>query len=170
MESDPMIEERKAREAQTPTPYGQYALLIGVYNALYAAFLWLYRRNRSPLEQVSALDLGLLSLATLRLSKAISEDEITSFLREPLASTVTVGEQLPERRRGFRYALGKLVLCPTCTGTWIAAFLGYALHLSPRNVRPFLTVMSASGVSQFCDAILSLVYTDRNVLRKREQR
>jgi hypothetical protein len=170
MNDDPMVEQREASEAQQAKPYGYYALLIALYNLLYGAFLWLYCRSDHPLEEVSALDVGLLSLATLRLSKAISEDEVTAVFREPLATSVQAGERRPGQKRGLRYALGKLVLCPTCTGTWIAALLGYSLHLSPRYTRPFLAIMSASGMSQVTDAILSLVYTDRNLLRRREQR
>jgi hypothetical protein len=137
-----------------------------LYNALYGAFLWLYRRSNHPLERMSPMDLGLLGLSTLRLAKMVSEDEITSVVRRPLVS-VDHGKRHP-RGRGMRWALGKLVLCPTCSGTWIAALLGYALHLWPRYTRPFLAIMSASGVEQFSDALLSLVYTDRDYLREEE--
>lgn len=156
--------EERVPESKHAPPYGYYALLIGLYQGLFAVFILLYRFWRHPLERLNALDLTLLGLATLRLSKAISEDEITTVLREPVV-TVVDGQQRPQGR-GLRWALGKLVLCPTCTGTWIAALLTYALHLSPRYTRPFLAVMSASGFSQFADALLSLVYTDREVLRK----
>ena len=86
-------------------------------------------------------------------------------MRKPLA-VESDGERRPQGR-GLRYSLGKLILCPTCTGTWVAAFLTYALHLFPRQTRPFLAVMSASGISQLGDALLSLVYTDRDSLRER---
>jgi hypothetical protein len=158
------IVEQRVPESQQATPYAYYALLIGLYQALFGVFILLYRFWRHPLERLSPLDLTLLGMATLRLSKAISEDEITTVLRQPVVKVVD-GQRQPQGR-GLRWALGKLVLCPTCTGTWIAAILTYALHLSPRYTRPFLAMMSASGFSQFTDALLSLVYTDRDVLRK----
>ena len=167
-DADFVAEQRLKRETAETRPYPYYALFIALYNALFGIFLLLYRRSRHPLEQITPLDLTMLGLSTLRLSKAISEDEVSAVLRKPL-----VDEEGGERRpqgQGFRYALGKLVLCPTCTGTWIAAVLGYALHLSPRYIRPFLVASSASGISQFADALLSLVYTDRNVLRRKEER
>ena len=164
---DYLADQRLARETAETRPHRYYALFIALYNALFGIFLLLYRRTTHPLERISALDLVLLGLSTLRLSKAVSEDEVTVVLRKPLVDEES-GERRPQGQ-GFRYALGKLVLCPTCTGTWIAAFLGYALHLSPRYTRPFLVVTSASGISQFADALLSLVYTDRNVLRRREE-
>jgi hypothetical protein len=166
-DTDELVEQR-VPESKQATPYGYYALLIGLYQAIFAAFILLYRFWRHPLERLSALDLTLLGLATFRLSRAISEDEITTVLREPVVVVVD-GRRQPQGR-GLRWALGKLVLCPTCTGTWIAAILTYALHLSPRYTRPYLAAMSASGISQFADALLSLVYTDRDVLRKEDSK
>lgn len=147
-------------------PYGYYAFLIALYNAIFGGFLLLYRRWSDRLERISGLDLLLLCLATLRMSKLVSEDEITSVVRKPIIE-VEDGQKRP-RGHGLRWALGKLVLCPTCTGTWVAAFLTYALHLQPRYTRPFLAMMTASGASQFSDALLSLVYTDRDLLRDEE--
>jgi hypothetical protein len=153
-------------ETEDGRPYGYYALLIALYNALFAGFVLLYRRWKHPLEQITGLDLVMLCLATLRMAKLVSEDEITAVVREPVI-TIENGQKRP-RGHGLRQALGKLVLCPTCTGTWVAAVLTYALHLSPRLTRPFLAIMTASGASQFSDALLSLVYTDRDLLRDEE--
>ncbi len=154
-------------QGQQARPYGYYALLIALYNALYGVFLLLYRRKETSLERIGPLDLAMLSLATLRVSKGISEDEITAVFRSPLIEGIDSGESRP-RGGGMRWALGKLVLCPTCTGTWVAALLGYSLHLYPRQTRPLLAIMSASGSAQLTDALLSLVYTDRDLLRKQE--
>jgi len=150
----------------SPHPYPYYALLIGLYQALYAGFALAYGRKHDRLETITPLDLGMLGLATLRISKAISEDEITEVVRQPLVEVA--GDDKYPKGRGMRWALGKLVLCPTCTGTWVAALLGYSLHLFPKHTRPFLAIMSASGMAQFSDALLSLVYTDRDRLRQRE--
>lgn len=148
-------------------PYAYYAALIALYNLIFGGFVLLYRNWKDPLEQITGLDLAMLGLATLRMAKLVSEDEITSVIRRPLVE-VEEGERHP-RGRGLRWALGKLVLCPTCTGTWVAAFFTYALHLFPRYTRPFLAMIAASGASQFSDALLSLVYTDRDLLRDEEE-
>lgn len=153
-------------KGKSSLPYGYYAALMAVYQALFAGFLFVYRRKKHTLDRVNGLDLTMLALATLRLSKTISEDDITAVIRRPLVEAS--GDEQQPRGRGMRWALGKLVLCPTCTGTWVAAFLGYALHLFPRQTRPLLAIMSASGLEQFSDALLSLVYTDRDALRNRE--
>ena len=159
--------DERVPQARKRGSYPYYASFIALYQALYAAFLVFYGKRDDSLERVSALDVAMLGLATLRISKAISEDEITQVVRKPLAVESDVERQA--QGQGLRYALGKLILCPTCTGTWVAAFLAYALHLFPRQTRPFLAVMSASGISQIGDALLSLVYTDRDSLKKRAQ-
>jgi hypothetical protein len=153
-------------ETNEPIPYAYYAMLIALYQALYGLFLLMYRGKKDSLESITPLDLTMLGLATLRISKTISEDEIAAVVRRPLIETES-GQKRP-RGDGLRWALGKLVLCPTCTGTWVAAFLGYGLHLFPRHTRPLLAIMSASGAEQFSDALLSLVYTDRDLLRRQE--
>ena len=159
-----VLEERMYAQTEPRRPYGYYAAFIALYNALFGIFLLLYRRSDEPLERVSPLDVALLGMATVRLAKAVSEDEITTVVREPVVEQV--GQERRPQGEGMRYALGKLILCPTCTGTWIAAFLTYALHLFPRYTRPFLAVMSASGISQFIDALLSLMYANRDAARK----
>lgn len=148
-------------------PYAYYALLIAVYNALFGGFLVVYRRWRHPVQSIKPFDFILLGLGTLRLARMISEDEIAVVLRRPLIEEAH-GERIA-RGHGLRRALGKLVLCPTCVGTWIAAFLTYALHLFPRYTRVFLAIMSASAVEQSVDALLSLVYADRDLLRDEEK-
>jgi hypothetical protein len=48
-------------------------------------------------------------------------------------------------------------------------FFTYTLYLFPRYARPFLAFMAASGISQISDALLSLVYTDRDLIRQRKE-
>lgn len=159
------VAQEQAQPQSARRPLGYYALLIGLYQAMYGAFLLLYRGREQRLEKITGLDLLMLGLATLRMSKTISEDEITAVVRKPLVQQV--GEVKRPKGSGLRWALGKLVLCPTCTGTWVAALLGYGLHLYPTQTRPLLAIMSASGMEQFSDALLSLVYTDRDARRER---
>jgi len=50
-----------------------------------------------------------------------------------------------------RRALGELVSCPTCIGTWIAAGSVYGLRLAPAQTRAFLAFMAAGGVAELLD-------------------
>lgn len=153
-------------------PYPAYALISAIYLGLFGGFLALARRRGAQLsERLSWLDLGMLGLATLRLSRLAAWDEVTSFLRLPFVQhgsddEVTGKEQEP-RGRGMMRALGELVVCTTCIGTWIAAALTYALYLVPNLARPFIAVMAAAGVGQIADSTLSLIYAARDRMEKK---
>src|SRR5919202_2490077 len=103
-DGDYVAEQRLSRETAETKPYPYYAVFIALYNALFAIFLLFYRRSRHPMEQITPLDLTMLGLSTLRLSKAISEDEVSVVLRKPLVDEAG-GERRPQGH-GFRYALG----------------------------------------------------------------
>jgi hypothetical protein len=169
MAHDEKIEERSTNQTRTTErSYSSYALLIFLYNLIFGGFLLLYRKWKHPLDSLTALDLCLLGLATLRASKLVSEDEITSGLREPVLEEVD-GRKIPQGH-GLRQSLGKLLLCPTCTGAWVAAFFTYVLYLFPRYARPFLAIMAASSISQTGDALLSLMYTERDLILQRKEK
>ena len=161
------------RQHQTPArPYSQYALITAGYLGLYGGFVALASRRGARLSQpIGALDLTLLGLATLRLSRLAAWESITSFLRLPLVEhgphDPVTGPQQKPRGRGLLRALGELVLCTTCVGTWIAALLTYSLYLAPNLTRPFLAIMAAAGLSQASDAALALIYAARDSLDAR---
>jgi hypothetical protein len=50
---------------------------------------------------------------------------------------------------GVQKAIGALIACPTCSGTWAAAFMVYGLRVAPGPTRLFLAIMSATGLAEF---------------------
>ena len=76
--------------------------------------------DRDPREH-DALDLVVLGAATFKAARTISRDEVTSFIREPFVE----GEARRRRRAAvetgdLRQAIGELVTCSRCVGTWVA--------------------------------------------------
>jgi hypothetical protein len=53
---------------------------------------------------------------------------------------------------GARRALGELISCPICAGTWMAALLVYGLGFAPRATRAFLAIMSSIGIAELLHA------------------
>ncbi len=49
---------------------------------------------------------------------------------------------------GVQRAIGELLSCPICVGTWAAAGMVYGLHLAPRPTRVFLSIMGATGAAE----------------------
>jgi hypothetical protein len=97
----------------------------------------------------SALDVGLLGLATYRAGRVIALDQVTEPLRAPF--TKTTGDGTEPRGTGAQRAIGELVSCPTCIATWIGAGLVYGLRVAPAPTRAFLAIMSASGIAELLD-------------------
>src|SRR5690606_4392915 len=101
-------------------------------------------------------DLAQLALATYRLGRLTSYDKVAETYREPFTETVPdptgAGETVVPEGTGVRRALGELIACPICAGTWIAAALVYGLHLAPRPTRVFLAIMSSIGGAELLNA------------------
>jgi len=102
------------------------------------------------------LDLALLAFATYRLGHLIAYDLVTEpfrqFFTQTLPDPTGAGETVEPKGDGFRKAIGQLVSCPICSGTWAAAVLVYALYLWPDPVRVFLAMTAAIGAAELLNA------------------
>jgi hypothetical protein len=103
------------------------------------------------------LDLVLLIFATYRLGHLISYDRVTEPIRllftETLPDPTGAGETVEAKGEGFQQAIGQLLCCPICSGTWVAAGLVYALYLWPDPMRLFLTMTAAIGAAEILNAV-----------------
>jgi hypothetical protein len=130
-----------------------YVFLSGIFNLALAVFCW----SRRP-ERMDFKDWALLVLATFRMSRLVAYDTVMQTYREPVVEVVPhdsgAGNTTQARSgtTGIKRALGELVSCPICNGTWIAAGLVYGLCLAPRYTRTLLTVMSAVGAVEIMQA------------------
>lgn len=135
-------------------PLGAYAVLAGLFGALFAAFLWVTRLMGRPVpERVKLDDLALLGVAAHKLSWVIVNSSVTSFVRAPVTELQedeesTTQEEKP-RGEGLQKALGKLLTCHFCIGMWVAAFLSYGLVLAPRVTRFFSGILTILAFSDF---------------------
>lgn len=154
MTTQPNREGSRPRVAGGRGPVGERATkltLAGLYlGGLGALSVLLQRRDEQV--RVEPFDLVLLGLATYRTGRLVAYERVAAPLREPVTTTVPdgsgAGETVVATGDGWRWALGELVSCPVCIGTWAAAGLVAGLHLAPRPTRVYLAVMSATGVAQ----------------------
>jgi hypothetical protein len=146
--------------AREQAPFGSYLTLVGLFNALFAGFLLLVKYARRSLpEQIHAGDIALLGIATYKLSRLITKDKVTSFLRAPFSEFEedTSSSEVNEKPRGtgMQYALGELLTCPFCMGQWVAAFFAYGLVVAPRVTRlvgSLFAIHMISDLLQHADA------------------
>ena len=116
----------------------------------------------------NALDLATLALATFKASRTISRDEVTSFIREPfVAGGAHEGGEEPVETGDLRQAIGELVTCSRCIGTWIAGGLAGTQMIAPRFGRLLTWTLATAGVNDWLQAGFSAMTSKANELERR---
>jgi hypothetical protein len=151
-------------------PYGAYALLMAAFAGGLAAAGALARAlDRDPHEHTT-LDLAALALATFKAARTLSDDEVTSFLREPFVEgRAHEGGEDPRETGGMRQAIGELVTCSRCIGTWVAAGLGATQIVAPRFGRLLTWTLGAAGLNDFLQATFAALANKSNELEQRAE-
>jgi Protein of unknown function (DUF1360) len=146
-------------------PYRSYAAILGLYAAGLAGAGALSRAlDRDPQCQ-TALDLGVLGLATFKVARTLSRDSVASFVREPFVrGDARSGDEEPVRTGGFDEAIGELVTCTRCIGTWAAAGLASTQILAPRFGRLLTWSLGAAAANDFLQAGFAALTTKANEL------
>jgi hypothetical protein len=155
-------------EQEPKPPYGSYAVIMATFAGGLAGAGALARAlDRDPQEQ-SALDLAALALATFKSARTLSRDEVTSFLREPFVEgNAHEGGEKAIENGGMRQAVGELITCSRCVGTWIAAGLGATQIVAPRFGRLLTWTLGAAGLNDFLQAGFAAVTSKSNELERR---
>jgi hypothetical protein len=123
--------------------------------------------DRDPHEHTT-LDLAALALATFKAARTLSDDEVTSFLREPFVEgRAHEGGEDPRETGGMRQAIGELVTCSRCIGTWVAAGLGATQIVAPRFGRLLTWTLGAAGLNDFLQASFAALANKSNELEQR---
>jgi hypothetical protein len=137
---------------QTP-PYASYAAITGTFAGALAAAGALGRLlDRDPQCQ-TPLDLVVLAAATFKAARTLARDEVTSFIREPFVrGHAHEGGEDPVESGDLQQAIGELVTCSRCVGTWAAAALAATQLLSPRFGRLLTWSLAAAGANDFLQA------------------
>lgn len=149
-------------------PYAAYAGIMGTFLAGVGVVSAVAARRQRPLEAPRAIDLALLGLATFKGARTIARDRVTSFVREPFVEGEAYdGEQERPAGEGLRRALGELVTCTRCVGTWIAAGLGATTILAPRTGRLLTSILAAGALNDWLLAGFAALTAKSNELASR---
>jgi hypothetical protein len=142
-------------------PYGAYAGIVGTFAGAMAAAGALGRLlDRDPQCQ-TALDFAVLSAASFKAARTLARDEVTSFLRDPFVrGRAHEGGEEPVESGDLHQAIGELVTCSRCVGTWAAAGLAAAQVLAPRFGRMLTWSLAAAGTNDFLQAAFAALTRD----------
>ena len=134
-------------------PLGSYGVLAGIFNACFAALLVRAHRSGRVPERIGAGDLLLVGTAAHKLSRLITKDKVTAFVRAPFTEYEGSGGpgELQERPRGagLRRAIGEMIACPYCVGLWVVAALHAGLVFAPRTTRLVASTFAGLTISDF---------------------
>ena len=138
-----MLDEREQ------PPYEAYAAIVA---AFLGGLATVSATDRSR-GRLGALDLAVLSAATFKASRTLSRERIASFLRQPFVEgDAYLGEEERPAGTGLQRAIGELVTCTRCVGTWTAAGLASTQVVTPRFGRLLTWSLAASAANDFLQA------------------
>jgi hypothetical protein len=150
-------------------PYGAYAGIMGTFaGGLAAAGVLARLLGRDPRGD-TPLDLAVLSAATFKAARTITRDDVSSFLRNPFVEgeAGTGDDEAPKETGDIQQAIGELVTCSRCIGTWAAAGLATTQILAPRFGRLLTWSLAAAGANDFLQAGFVALTSKTNELQER---
>ena len=155
------------RQTTTP-PYPAYAGIMATFVGGLAVAGGIARLLGRDVREQSALDLVVLGAATFKASRTIARDDVTSFIREPFVEGTAGGDgtEEPVATGDLRQAVGELVTCSRCVGTWVAAGLSAAQIIAPRFGRVLTWTLATGGANDFLQAGFSALTHKANALEQ----
>ena len=150
-------------------PYRAYAQIVGIFAGSLAAAGGVARLlGRDPRDH-TWLDLVTLSMASFKAARTIVRDEVTSFIRDPFVEgdAHDPEDERPLQTGGMEQAIGELVTCSRCVGTWAAAGLATVQVLAPRFGRTLTWTLAGAGINDFLQTGFSALVHKANELEER---
>lgn len=155
--------------AEKRPPYRWYAAITAAFaGGLGVAGALARLLGRNPQCQ-TPLDLVTLSAATFKAARTLARDDVASFMREPFVKgEAGEGDEEPVEG-GMQQAMGELVTCSRCLGTWAAAGLTATQILAPRFGRLLTWSLAAAGVNDFLQAGFSALTSKASELEEQDR-
>jgi Protein of unknown function (DUF1360) len=148
-------------------PYASYAAIMVTFAGGLAAAGAMARALRRDPQCNTALDFVVLGAAAFKAAHTLSHDEVTSFVREPFVrGHAHSGEDEEPVQGGMEQAIGELVTCSRCIGTWAAAGLAVTQILSPRFGRLLTWSLGAAAANDFLQAGFAALTAKANQLEQ----
>ena len=136
-----------------------YAAINAVWMSLAAALI-ASSRGRAADDPITNKELIPLAAATFAISKAVARERIGSWVREPF---VEEGDQKPKGSR-IRRAVGELVTCTRCVGTWSALGVVGLRVMRPEAGRTVTAVLASSAANDWLQAGFKLLTEQTNLV------
>jgi hypothetical protein len=147
-------------------PYPSYAAIMATFaGGLVGAGALARALDRDP-QCHTALDFAVLAAASFKAAHTLSHDEVTSFIREPFVRGRAHGGGEEPVEGGLEQAIGELVTCSRCVGTWVAAGLAATQVIAPRFGRLLTWSLGAAAANDFLQAGFAALTAKANELEE----
>lgn len=125
-----------------------YAVLEAVFMTGVAGLVALARRRDADGKPwIPLYELPVLAMATFTLADVVAKEKISTWLREPFVDETSDHKPLHPEGSGLRHAVGELLTCTRCIGTWSALALVTLRTASPAAGRATTTVLALAGTN-----------------------
>lgn len=125
-----------------------YAALEGVFAIGLAGVIALTRRReRDGSPAIPRDELPLLAMATFALADVLAKEKISTWIREPFVEEGADHKPVRPEGRGLWAAIGELLSCTRCVGTWCALGLVALRTASPAAGRATTRVLALAGIN-----------------------
>jgi hypothetical protein len=138
-----------------------YAAINAVWLSL-AAALVAGTRGRASKDPITTKELIPLGAATFAVSKAVARERIGSWVREPFVEEED-SRQEPKGGR-LRRAVGELVTCTRCVGTWSALGVVGLRVVNPEAGRTVSMILASSAANDWLQAGFKLLTEQTNLV------
>lgn len=147
-----------------------YTVLTATFFGLFGLFSLLTGRKKKA-KAIKPMDMAMLGLSSYRMGRLVAYDLVFQNYRAPFNETVPdptgAGDTVVPAGKGWRRAIGELIACPICAGTWISAGLVYGLEILPGPTRMLMTIMSATGLAELVNAATEYLSWNGQAARER---
>jgi hypothetical protein len=150
--------------SRTPTKPIDYAALSAGYGTLLGALV-VAARAKEPTTPVRPAELPVMGLATFALAKLVAKEKVDSWVREPFLEERADGERRPKGTR-LRYAVGELLSCSRCVGSWSALGLVGLRVLRPREAQVVLPVLATAAVNDWLQSGFTALCASANLAQR----
>jgi Protein of unknown function (DUF1360) len=135
-------------------PLGAYAALTAGFAVTAAGGLAAARvKGVSVQERIGGWEIVTAGIASQRVSRHLTRSKTTGFVRAPFTRHrgASGGGEVDEiaRGTGLRRALGELLTCPYCIGTWVSAAFVIGLIVAPRATRLLAALFTVESLADF---------------------
>jgi hypothetical protein len=140
-----------------------YALLEGAFLTCFTGVVVLARKRegRDALA-IAPTELPVMAMAVFALADVLAKEKVSTWIREPfVVESIDHRPGMPQGS-GVRYAIGEMLTCTRCVGTWSALGLVGLRTVSPIAGRAANVILALTGANDILQSGFRLLVERAN--------